>query len=242
MATPAVLVDHIVPVEIAPERRLDRTNLQPLCQRCHAIKTAEDLARYREPTARLDARLMWPNWLKPSIVPLTIVCGPPASGKSAWVAARRAPEDIVIDLDDIHARLSGRDNRNRTPSEVALAMAERNRMLSDLSVHRRKARAWFITSAASPHERDKWARLLQPVAVVVLATPLGELQRRLQADPVRAEVRERTMNAARRWWNKYEPRDGDLVEHWQGGVWRPQTFHTLTSGPNSKKRGAVFWG
>lgn len=38
--TPATEVDHIVPVKIAPERRLDPTNLQSLCKPCHSRKTA----------------------------------------------------------------------------------------------------------------------------------------------------------------------------------------------------------
>jgi 5-methylcytosine-specific restriction protein A len=32
-------VDHIVPVRLAPERRLDRTNLRVLCQSCHSAHT-----------------------------------------------------------------------------------------------------------------------------------------------------------------------------------------------------------
>lgn len=36
------LVDHVVPVDVAPERRLDETNLQTLCRSCHKVKTDED--------------------------------------------------------------------------------------------------------------------------------------------------------------------------------------------------------
>jgi len=35
----AVLVDHIVPVVIAPHRRLDETNLRALCSNCHGEVT-----------------------------------------------------------------------------------------------------------------------------------------------------------------------------------------------------------
>ncbi len=47
----AELVDHVIPVEIAPQRRLDPKNLQPLCRPCHGEKTAEDRARYRQEIA-----------------------------------------------------------------------------------------------------------------------------------------------------------------------------------------------
>ena len=44
---PADLVDHIKPVRVHPELRLDVTNLQPLCNSCHNRKTAEDKALYK---------------------------------------------------------------------------------------------------------------------------------------------------------------------------------------------------
>ena len=37
--TAATLVDHIVPLSLSPELRLDRGNLQALCASCHARKT-----------------------------------------------------------------------------------------------------------------------------------------------------------------------------------------------------------
>jgi 5-methylcytosine-specific restriction protein A len=42
----ATLVDHIVPVRVAPERRLDKTNLQSLDDACHAIKSEGDRRRW----------------------------------------------------------------------------------------------------------------------------------------------------------------------------------------------------
>jgi 5-methylcytosine-specific restriction endonuclease McrA len=40
-------VDHVIPVRVAPHRRLDPTNLQSLCRSCHERKTAADRVRYR---------------------------------------------------------------------------------------------------------------------------------------------------------------------------------------------------
>ncbi|WP_429629481.1 HNH endonuclease [Tunturiibacter psychrotolerans] len=40
--TAALDVDHIIPISIAPERRLDKTNCQSLCRACHRIKTAAE--------------------------------------------------------------------------------------------------------------------------------------------------------------------------------------------------------
>lgn len=38
----ATQVDHVIPLNAAPERAFDRTNLQPLCSSCHAWKSAAE--------------------------------------------------------------------------------------------------------------------------------------------------------------------------------------------------------
>ncbi len=43
----ANVVDHIITIEVDYEKRLDITNLQPLCHQHHALKTADDLRRNR---------------------------------------------------------------------------------------------------------------------------------------------------------------------------------------------------
>ena len=45
----AVEVDHIVPVTLAPELRLTRSNLQPLCKSCHRRKTIIEQTPLRQP-------------------------------------------------------------------------------------------------------------------------------------------------------------------------------------------------
>ena len=46
---PAVEVDHIAPVTLAPELRLTRSNLQPLCKSCHRRKTIMEQTPLRKP-------------------------------------------------------------------------------------------------------------------------------------------------------------------------------------------------
>lgn len=38
----ATLADHIVPIKVDWNKRLDKDNIQPLCEACHAVKTKED--------------------------------------------------------------------------------------------------------------------------------------------------------------------------------------------------------
>ncbi|MGJ0995757.1 HNH endonuclease [Enterococcus casseliflavus] len=42
----ATLADHIIPVRVDWSKRLDKDNIQPLCESCHAIKTKEDKIKY----------------------------------------------------------------------------------------------------------------------------------------------------------------------------------------------------
>ena len=41
----ATEIDHLVPVQQAPDRFLDRSNWQPICRPCHARKTATETRR-----------------------------------------------------------------------------------------------------------------------------------------------------------------------------------------------------
>ena len=42
----ADMVDHIIPIKVNWSLRLSLNNLQPLCNQCHNIKTAEDEKKY----------------------------------------------------------------------------------------------------------------------------------------------------------------------------------------------------
>lgn len=43
---PAEITDHIVPVHVRPDLRMDWGNLQSLCRGCHKKKTDEDVRKY----------------------------------------------------------------------------------------------------------------------------------------------------------------------------------------------------
>jgi hypothetical protein len=71
---------------------------QTLCKACHdgekqkqevAARAAGDDVAGRPASYR-------PEWLRPSAIPLTIVCGPPASGKSFYVRQHASPSSISI--------------------------------------------------------------------------------------------------------------------------------------------------
>lgn len=201
-------VDHIKPLHMGGDD--DLGNLQALCHDCHADKTAAELGKGRRKATGLDGWPIdeqrpsrfghsdfFPGWLKPSKAELTIVFGPPASGKTTHVRTHAQPGDVVIDLDEITARLSGLPWYSGGDFWLKPAIAARNKMLSDLHTH--DGAAWFIATGSDDAERAWWINTLRPAHVVVIRTSKADCLARIAADPRRAAVAGRQAQAIRDW-------------------------------------------
>lgn len=153
-----------------------------------------------------------PEWLRPSKIPLYIVCGPPCSGKSTYVAERAERDHLVIDLDVIAWRLAGSTgtlhgwDRERW---LGPAMRQRNELLGALSKQPPWHTAWLVVSEPSADRRQWWADKLKPKDITVLETQPAVCMARARADAGRN--RERTYEAITKWWAAYERRDGDVT-------------------------------
>lgn len=201
----ATVVDHIISIEDRPDLRLDWSNLRPLCKPCHDRRTARDQA-FGGRSSR------WPDWLRPSAVPLTIVCGPPASGKSTLVRDRARSSDLILDLDLIASELSGQRPHSWGRDWLAPAMRERNELLGRLS--RQPCTwpaAWLIVSEPKAERRQWWWSTLKPTEIIVLETSIDQCMARTRADAERSERRAVWDAAVTRWWSRYDRRPGDTV-------------------------------
>jgi 5-methylcytosine-specific restriction enzyme A len=202
--TAATLVDHVVPHRGDRARFWDEANLQPLCEACHGAKTAAEVRVLGG--ASMDPRALPGR----AAVPLFVLCGPPASGRSTRARALARAGDVVIDPE-------GFDSETTSPASEpavlhclaqAAALAQPGR-----------GRALLVTDAPQLAERRRW-REYGAVAVTVLEVPPDECARRIARDTRRQDPAAREALAAR-WWTQYvrSPDDvvlpGRLEEMWQ---------------------------
>lgn len=147
--TSATVVDHKLALALGGSD--DDDNTQNLCTDHDAVKTAYE-------SASSEAACFHPAWLRPSAVPITIVSGPPCSGKTTHVAKHASPDDMVVDLDTIMMTLEPTYRHWSGGLDMALlhrAVRVRNALLGSLE-RRTTGRAWFIVSAPTETERNWW--------------------------------------------------------------------------------------
>ena len=197
-------VDHIIAIKQDPSKRLTISNLQSLCKTCH-----DSSAQYKDrygflPDIGLDGLpidenhpsytgtteqpFSIPHYVQPSLIPVHLVCGPPASGKSTYVRAHANPNDVIIDLDEILVRC-GFPRWSQDRQHYALAMRQRDGMIHSLS-HRTEGAAWLIVMAPTTQERKAWCKALgaKHTQIHCIETSYAECKRRITHDPERAEA------------------------------------------------------
>jgi 5-methylcytosine-specific restriction endonuclease McrA len=192
----AAEVDHID----GNSHNNDLENLRPLCRVCHLRRTAEDQA---------FGKMMWrPNWLKPSLVPLHIVCGPPASGKSYFVRRHAGPNDLVMDLDEIASKLSGQPGHSWDRVQwLTPAIRARNEMLGDIARRTDWPAAWLVVSEAKGLNRQWWADTVKPERIVLMTTPKQICVQRARLDADRNQ--RGTEMIIEKWFANFTSRRGD---------------------------------
>jgi hypothetical protein len=194
-------VDHIVRKSDAPSDEIG--GLQTLCASCHGRKTRREM----QGTGDSTRYTMHPSWLKPSIIPVTLVCGPPAAGKNAYITQVRAPRDLVIDLDEIASSMARTTTHAWGLKWLGPAVRRRNALIATLAteaalVH---GRAWLLVGEPLAERRQWWVDTLGRVEVVVVETPSEVCETRIATDPDRT----RQGGMAREWWSAYTRRHGD---------------------------------
>jgi HNH endonuclease/AAA domain len=155
------IIDHRIPLSAGGPDTDE--NCQGLCALCEAIKTAGEQHGSQHVTNH-------PEGLRPSGIPVTIVCGPPCGGKSTYVARHAREGDLVIDLDAIADAIDPKWERRWNRALLNRALRVRNALLGSLAA-RRTGKAFFIVSAPTDAEQGWWLDRLGSRAVLVQCIP-----------------------------------------------------------------------
>jgi 5-methylcytosine-specific restriction endonuclease McrA len=209
--TSLLVCDHIEPHRGDVEKFWSDP-CQTLCKTCHdSVKQHEEIAaRMAGDDIAGKPASYRPDWLKPSVIPLTIVCGPPAAGKNWYVAERASHFDLIIDLDQIVSTFTGIASHTWDRSRwLDLAIRKRNAMLGDLSKRAAWPAAWLLLTEPSAQHRQWWATTMDPKAIVVIEASEDTCMANAAMDADRDLHHTRLM--VRRWWSEYTRRAHDQV-------------------------------
>ena len=204
--TPANEVDHITPK--SKDGTDDYDNLQAICTLCHKAKTKREATHSKRPTFGIDGWPMkddvkrWgysiPAGVKPSSIPVVLVSGPPAAGKTTYVKKHAKPGDIIIDLDEYKVKAGG-TLWDTAPSIWSRAFRMRDEAIRSLA-HKQGCTCYLIVTAPTAKERETWRQALVDVEVVVIDTPQDICERRIKEDPRRRFAANNQVEAVRAWW------------------------------------------
>ena len=217
--TVATVCDHIEP----HRGDLDKFwsgPFQSLCKPHHdSLKQREERQGYSEALGRdgwpLDPQhpansgvlpKAWgfsiPHGVQPSGIPVMLVCGPPAGGKSTYVRAQAQPGDTVIDFDAIR-RIVGGEKWDQREGVNARAWAYRDRVIRGLK-DKRRGTAWLIVMAPTRAERMAWASALGDVTEVLVMPAREVCISRMQGDPDRLATASIQAHEIDKWFRNFD--------------------------------------
>jgi predicted kinase len=137
---------------------------------------------------------------------LYVITGPPASGKSTWIAGHARPGDIVIDLDRIALALTtpGADGWAHTAALLKVAHRARYAAIDEACQHLDTTDVYLIHSMPSPKATAKYKRLRARIVVVDPGRSVTERRVRDMRQPA-------LLGVVTRWYDHYRPARGATV-------------------------------
>lgn len=135
---------------------------------------------------------------------LTVVTGPPCSGKTTYIRQRAVAGDIVIDLDAIARTLGSPDTHDHPPTILAVAAAARHGAITEAirQHHRRGVTVWIVDASPSTTRQVQYDRA--GATIVRLSADRAELHRRATASS-RGQATHRRIDA----WSEAMPGQGE---------------------------------
>ncbi len=206
---PATDVDHIISIRDRPDLRLSWSNLRPFCHSHHSARTARDQGfarpgRNSPPPADAVPKLRYGHFP----LSITLVCGPPASGKTSYVKSQARTGDLIIDLDSIAAALCLSQPHLQSIDVLPFAWEARDALYARIAGGSKKPgqRAWIICGGARAEDRRRVVQATggRPVSTVMLFINASECVLRLSRDHD-PRPRSEMVAAIEAWHRNYEP-------------------------------------
>ncbi len=189
----ATEIDHIIPLAQGGTDQAD--NLQPICHACHEAKT------------RTERRGV--HAVATPVTPVTVVCGPPGSGKTTYVRERAKWGDLIVDLDTIWSALTGLPLYDKPDPLLPFVVSCRDAIYERLSRANDVRQAWIITGGAKAHDRAAWRQ--RGAQVIVIETQATVCIARIRADNRRAKRAALLARLVTDWWHDYRRDAGDEI-------------------------------
>jgi hypothetical protein len=190
---PATEVDHVIALKDGGTHGWD--NLRPYCKPHHSKRTAK--AQPGGWNLR-DA----PSTSRRPLCPVTLVCGPPGSGKTTFVLERKQWGDLIVDLDALYQALSGLPAYEKPDVLLPFVFAARDAVVARLGSAHGVRHAWVITSGADGADRRDLAASLNADVVLLEVAP-SECLRRIAQDDRRATKWELWEPIVMHWWDRF---------------------------------------
>jgi len=182
--TPATEVDHIIPHCGDSVLFWDTNNYQSLCNSCHSQKTYYETRKSN----------LLPRTIKPKSKDITLLFGPPCSGKSTYAKTLDAK---VVDFDVIKQTLSGQDPFDMDDKYLSACFAVRNRLIENT-----KGKLIVIGTLANRKARQDWLTKLDAKALMMI-THEHECIRRLKKSS--RPNKPGQIALIRKWFNDFTP-------------------------------------
>lgn len=209
----AEVVDHIIPHRGDESLFWQQSNWQPLCAWHHnSEKARQEISGYSDrigadgwpidPVHPVNSGVevtsgrARPDDLLPIKVPVILVIGKPASGKTTWCIQHMQPGDVLIDFDHIDAELNGVARRRHRL--IVPILRERNTRLRK-AAQMTEGRVFLTLTGTRDDERQWWKRKLGNVTIVSIETDAAICIERIKADDCRKQVAEKHIEIVNRW-------------------------------------------
>lgn len=140
-----------------------------------------------------------------------VICGPAGAGKSTYVRKHMQPGDLIVDLDAIYTAISYLGNHRKPEQLRDVSLLVFKYLVDSIDPDPSKnsfPNSWVIVNGARLMERKHLKNKLS-AQVVMLDIDQHECLSRIEKDGERNGYGIPWGNIVKKWWDSYEPDDGD---------------------------------